>query len=205
VATWDEPLKSRINPVLAYVQRDLSLKHQELDDALGRYNGLIQRLEEGGVQDASALSAQIDESAKVIDAIAEENVTMAWDAFRSLHPEEKSLPAPMRTEFASACSNMYALFGDKPHMLHMIEAAYEFAAWKTKTDLAELSRPAAPTATIVTGRKERQREPIAVPTLDASKQALVAESGMAYTQPRHDIGAMSMEDILDRNDKLLDL
>jgi hypothetical protein len=205
VATWDDAYKARMNPVLAYLQRDQSLKHQELDEALGRYNNLIQRLEEGGVADASALSATIDEQVKVIEAVAEESVTMAWDAFREIHPESKSLPAEMRNEFASACGNMYALFGDKPHMLHMIKAAYEFSAWKTKTNLDELRNPRAALAPVTTARAERQGRPLVTPNSQAERQALVAETGMAYTQPRRSLDSMSQDDIMDQHDKLLDL
>jgi hypothetical protein len=191
-----------MNPVLAYVQRDLDLKRQEMDEAKDRFNGLITRLEEGGVSDASALSEKIEEQSKVLDALAEESVSLAWDAFRELHPEEKNIPAPMRAEFASAAQNMHALFGDKPNMLHMIRAAYEFAAWKTKTDTAALRNPVQTPVAIA--RSERQGRPVIAASPEAQRQALVADTGMAYSHPRRNIDAMSMDDILDQNDKWLD-
>jgi hypothetical protein len=208
VATWDEALKARVNPVLSFLQRDLEVKRQDMDEAKNRYNNIITRLEEGGAADAKTLSSMNEEQHAIIDALAAETTTMAWDAFKVVHPEQDRMPEPMRNEFAQACSNMHALFGDKPNLLGMIEAAYEYAAWKTKTDLDGLRNPQSNVTPIAQARAERMNKPImppAQPTREAQRQALVAETGLAYTQPRRSIDEQPLQEILDRHEKYLDM
>jgi hypothetical protein len=205
-----EPAKPYVQDVLHKAQ----LHHQmvlEAVDSYGRseatFKELCAKLEKADPSAGVAMMAdQYGKQVSELDSMGSQLIDVSWQLFYAQNPGYEKAPDQVKTAFAGLLEDgsLYRMFSDAqyPSLTSKMQAALDYVCFKTNTRLGSpaptSTSPATPMTQAPVAPVSRNKSPT------AKAASAINDGGQAPTPARRDIEDVPWEELMDRNDYVLD-